>query len=812
MINRFLHSRNMCGGFVIIVLVFTVLPLHSTYINYPQIDFLIENPDGEIAQGSFLSIQEAINTAESGSIVFVPSGEYFEHIVVNKTISLVGDNASTTVIDGSNLGTVVTVTADSVSITGFTIRNSGWGWTRNGIYAHKTANCTIKNNFLINNCHNIRLNHSQSSNVMDNVIDGIGYGIRLINSINCTAIGNIVSNCIGGVHLQNATKCIVKRNLFTQNNQGIRLYSPCTYNSIVANTVYNNTYEGMIEKMPDNVTLHSNYFFHNNFLNNTYPFIYKAPGNIWDSGYPTGGNYWSRYNGTDFYSGPFQNETGSDGMGDSSYAVDALDKDKYPLMYPWSFLPIHNIQTGEAYNAIQDAIDASQTLDGHTLWVDSGIYRENVNVHKSLSLIGEDELTTVIDGKSKGTVLFVDTDNVHISRFTVCNSGSDFPPYGNDCGVLLNHSSGSRVSDCLIMDNRIGIYLFFSRSNIVDHNQVSSNNENGIWLWYSGNNLLEENSISDNPYNFGVFGSEFSDFDNAITLSNTVDGKLVKYLINVNNATFSDQADIGVVYLINCTNVVVRNLNLTRNGHGVFYYKVSNSTIERVSASGNNYGIYIQDSSGIVAEENLCWQNWVGICLQDSDYNKIVNNIAGDSEKGISLYNANDNLVRANTILNNIYGIRLYYSHLNQIFHNNFIENIESASPYFSYQNLWDNGCEGNYWSDHYGEDLDSDGVIDSAYAIDGDTKDNYPLVNPYWTAADINHDLKVDMRDIGLAGRAFNSSSEQQNWNPHCDITGSNVFEPDGEVDLKDIVLISIDFGRVRIDCRRIALCSNFE
>ena len=55
----------------------------------------------------------------------------------------------------------------------------------------------------------------------------------------------------------------------------------------------------------------------------------------WDDGYPSGGNYWSDYNGTDFYSGTNQNVTGSDGIGDTSYIIDVNNVDRYPLMSPW---------------------------------------------------------------------------------------------------------------------------------------------------------------------------------------------------------------------------------------------------------------------------------------------------------------------------------------------------------------------------------------------------------------------------------------------------------------------------------------------
>jgi parallel beta-helix repeat protein len=74
-----------------------------------------------------------------------------------------------------------------------------------------------------------------------------------------------------------------------------------------------------------------NAMFHNNFVSNTVQ-VEGASYNTWDDGYPSGGNHWSNYSGFDLYNGPSQNLTGSDGIGDSVYAIDADNVDRYPLM------------------------------------------------------------------------------------------------------------------------------------------------------------------------------------------------------------------------------------------------------------------------------------------------------------------------------------------------------------------------------------------------------------------------------------------------------------------------------------------------
>jgi nitrous oxidase accessory protein NosD len=90
----------------------------------------------------FETIQEAINNANAGDTIYVSAGIYYEHIIINKTVSLIGENNNSTIIDGSNDGTIVEIVeADDVSISGFKLQNSGYGWIRHGIYVYKAHNC-----------------------------------------------------------------------------------------------------------------------------------------------------------------------------------------------------------------------------------------------------------------------------------------------------------------------------------------------------------------------------------------------------------------------------------------------------------------------------------------------------------------------------------------------------------------------------------------------------------------------------------------------------------------------------------------------
>ena len=68
------------------------------------------------------TIQSAIDAASSGYNINVSSGTYFELLVIDKPLKLMGENKkNTTIIDGGGSGNCVNITADNVEIRGFMI-------------------------------------------------------------------------------------------------------------------------------------------------------------------------------------------------------------------------------------------------------------------------------------------------------------------------------------------------------------------------------------------------------------------------------------------------------------------------------------------------------------------------------------------------------------------------------------------------------------------------------------------------------------------------------------------------------------------
>ena len=79
--------------------------------------------------GNYTTVQDAIDNASDGNTVFVYNGMYNECIQINKSISLIGQDKSTTIINGSGYYRAIWIIAKEISLSGFTIQNDGLPWT-----------------------------------------------------------------------------------------------------------------------------------------------------------------------------------------------------------------------------------------------------------------------------------------------------------------------------------------------------------------------------------------------------------------------------------------------------------------------------------------------------------------------------------------------------------------------------------------------------------------------------------------------------------------------------------------------------------
>jgi parallel beta-helix repeat protein len=201
-----------------------------------------------------------------------------------------------------------------------------------------STNIVVKNLTIEKNGQGILLAYTNDSVVENVTVTNNDCGIWIQSSHGNIVRGNIaVNNCFEGTRLNSGGLVIwrskqtnITENIMKNNFYGIYL-AESSNNNISLNNITNSVYQGIsIRSSSDYNSMH-----HNNFVDNSCQVNSEGSPNIWDYDYPSGGNYWSDYNGLDLFSGRYQNETGSDGIGDTAYTVDAENQDSYPLMKPY---------------------------------------------------------------------------------------------------------------------------------------------------------------------------------------------------------------------------------------------------------------------------------------------------------------------------------------------------------------------------------------------------------------------------------------------------------------------------------------------
>jgi len=214
--------------------------------------------------------------------------------------------------------------------------------------------------------------------------------------------------------------------------------------------------------------------------------------------------------------------------------------------------PVHNIDTDEYFIQIQEAIDDPDTQNGHTIEVGAGTYFENIVVNKILTLIGEDRNTTIIDGNGAGDVVYVISDWVNITGFTIIGGSA-----GGDVGLLLDNVKYCLIEDNIFTGNNVAICLINTNNNTILSNNVTSSIWYGINLAGSVNEFVAYNTVSNTPDAIKLEGADYNvvvdnnctpNNNNGIVLddsnNNTINNNSVTVLVTIFGTTATHQAAI----------------------------------------------------------------------------------------------------------------------------------------------------------------------------------------------------------------------------------------------------------------------------
>ena len=402
------------------------------------------------------------------------------------------------------------------------------------------------------------------------------------------------------------------------------------------------------------------------------------------------------------------------------------------------------------YQLIQDGIDVS--VDGDSIYVFNGTYREILSISRSIALQGENPQITIIDGMVDGNAINIFSDYVRINGFTITNT--TYPPYEtyqgiflsnvNHCtiseniifstenGIALTNSSDTTITGNIMRNNNLGILLSGSSDNTITRNTIFDNGC-GIFLWsslytmiasniimdngagiflrgVSSHNMIIENTIADN-LGIGI-KLELDSSDNTIagnTIGNNSLGGIWLYTSNTNisdNIFYSN----GITFWGSTEEEWVSHTieNNVANDKPIRYYKnmhhvnvpsdtaqvilanCNNCTIENLNLSTVNAGIQLGFSADATITANTITDNNNGaIMLTSSSDSMIEGNIINNNFFGITLSYSSDIIIADNTITDSHgEGIYLYYSSDTMITGNNIGNNFYGLFLAYSSKNM----------------------------------------------------------------------------------------------------------------------------
>ncbi len=271
-----------------------------------------------------------------------------------------------------------------------------------------------------------------------------------------------------------------------------------------------------------------------------------------------------------------------------------------------------------------------------------------------------------------------------------------------------------------------------NRTNTTVRNLVINQFGTGILMGNASRNLLKENNIT----TYQAFSMVSAD----------------KNIIVGNTAV---SLDYGIVGSGSCNQITDNNFSLSVNGYaymGISLRSSNNNTLSRNNIS-HGIGINLADCHDNTISNNTLIGGGTelgstGIIFTSSSSNIVFGNIIKEktSVSSAALHFSSEcfnNIIFGNTIERNTCAVALCYYSVeeaspenvsnNTLYRNSFANNVNNVriakgTPV----NYWDNGQQGNFWSDYKAMDSSNDGIGDIPYIIDEKNQDNYPLMAPY--------------------------------------------------------------------------------
>ena len=396
---------------------------------------------------------------------------------------------------------------------------------------------------------------------------------------------------------------------------------------------------------------------------------------------------------------------------------------------------------GADYINISDAVEAAE--NGDTIFVYNGVYYENeLIIEKSITLEGENKDNTILIGNGDKPILYLRKSGISVTKFKFKGfENKEAIRFGINALVSSSYEN-IELSDLIFEKLNIESYSVLDNVHIHNCNFIDVKVQAIVTFYFSSNLKIESNTflrcgakLGDGWYRCAIY---FDKVENLIFSNNKLLNCASGIDVRIQGTSKINNNDIDAS--IHGVNIYNKNgeLNIFNNvikSEEFGAITVSNSN--NVNVYGNslknaNSGIYIQSCNQMNVNNNEFFNNNNGVDIWHSESITVKNNIITDNNNGIHIYNSYENKIQENNISSNSYGIICNYnSESNLIINNNFLQNDVSATDK-GIDNSWDDGSQGNYWSDYDGRDINQDGIGDKPYEIfGGNSKDNYPWMKP---------------------------------------------------------------------------------
>jgi len=473
------------------------------------------------------------------------------------------------------------------------------------------------------------------------------------------------------------------------------------------------------------------------------------------------------------------------------------------------------------FHTIQEAVNA--VSQGDTILVYDGTYSENVVVNKSVSLLGVNKETTIVDGNGAGTVVEIDESDVVVANLTVRNGGKTWgPPLGSgtpDSCILADTVFHVQIIDNILMDAAVCVWTASSSSVNITDNTVLGAAYGGIIGYSCSYILMSRNHVND----CGLMGLHLDGYSYGCTIvqntiTNNVEGLELERGSTANQIednTFTNNNSSIVLNDCGSLNVFRRNTMSNNLYHLVIVGNSLDSFLQDIDSSNivSNKLVYyltnlrdqgisplvcpnlgylaLVNCMNIEVKDFILYGNGDGVLVAYSTNCIFTNIIVGGNRGplvwgGFTFYSSTNNIVSNSGFSGNSYALTFYRSEGNIFHHNYFVDNERQvvsdfltpfstkSSGYLS-ANAWDDGFEGNHWGDYTGADQNRDGIGDSPFIIDANNQDRYPLM----TASPKLDVTPPELHVISPSpGEVLNSSTVTVVWEGWDDLSGINRYE----------------------------------